>query len=60
MPKIVDKKELKKELLDYYGTAMFNGSPAAVMELGKVERADDEELLEIAIKNGINLDRYKR
>lgn len=60
MPKIVNKKELKKELLDYYGTAMFNGFPAAVMELGKVERADDEELLEIAIKNGINLDRYKR
>lgn len=60
MNNAIDKEKLKKGLMDYYGTAMFNSSPLAVMELGKIERANDEELLKIALKNGINLDKYKR
>ncbi|MCR5720133.1 MAG: hypothetical protein K6F84_06160 [Lachnospiraceae bacterium] len=43
---------------DYYGTAMFNGFPMAVMDLSKVERMSDRELVELAQKNGVDLRKY--
>ena len=46
--------ELKKKLEDYYGTAMFNGNPAAIINLGDVSSAQTtEELEEMARKVGI-------
>ena len=40
-------------LKDYYGTAMFNGFPMAIVDLGKVDRMSDEEVIKEAIKIGI-------
>ena len=54
-----DYKRLRSALMDYFGTAMVGGFPMAVIELGEVERASESELLQIARKNGFNLEKYK-
>lgn len=43
-----DNERLRREVEDYYGTAMFNGFPMAMMDLEKTRRASDEELVQIA------------
>lgn len=54
----IDVTRLRRDMKDYYGTAMFNGFPMAVMDLSKVERLSDRELLELAQKNGVDLRKY--
>lgn len=54
----LDSEGLRKELKDYFGTAMFIVSPLAMADYVAVERADDEELMEIARKNGIDVFKY--
>ena len=54
----IDVERLRKDLLDYYGTAMYNASPLAIIELSKIERASEDELIQIAINNNINLNEY--
>lgn len=46
--------DLRKKLKDYYGTAMFSGNPMAVIDLSRVDSANDEELEKLANKAGIN------
>lgn len=54
----IDIEALRKDLIDYFGTATpFN--PIAYMDVIKVENADPNELIEIAIKNNFDLDDYK-
>ncbi len=55
---IIDTEKLREDLKDYFGTAMFNASPLAMFDLSKVERASDAELLDIANKNGVDLNKY--
>ena len=53
----INTDKLRKDLIDYYGTATsFN--PLAYQELIRIERAANEELINIAIKNNINLNDY--
>lgn len=54
----IDIKKLRRDLIDYYGTAANSGFPAAMADLIKVENASDSELLEIARKNGFDIKRY--
>jgi hypothetical protein len=54
----IDVNRLRRDMKDYYGTAMFNGFPMAVMDLSKVERMSDRELVELAKKNGVDLRKY--
>ena len=54
----IDVNQLRKDMRDYYGTAMFTGFPMAVMYLSKVERLSDRELVELAQKNGVDLRKY--
>ena len=54
----IDISRLRRDLEDYYGTAMFSGFPMAVMDLPKVERMSAQELVELAQKNGIDLRKY--
>ena len=54
----IDVSRLRRDMKDYYGTAMFNGFPMAVMDLSKVERMSDRELVELAQKNGVDLRKY--
>ncbi len=54
----IDVNRLRRDMKDYYGTAMFNGFPMAVMDLSEVERMSDRELVELAQKNGVDLRKY--
>ena len=54
----IDVDRLRRDMKDYYGTAMFNGFPMAVVDLSRVERLSDSELVELAQKNGVNLKKY--
>ena len=54
----IDIKKLRRDMEDYYGTAMSGGFSMAVMELSKVEHMSDRELVELAKKNGVDLRRY--
>ena len=56
----VNIDKLRKDLINYFGSAMFMVSPIAMMELARVESATDEELIEIAEANGFDLDEYKK
>lgn len=54
----IDIERLKKDLIDYYGTALFSSSPLALMDLSKIERATEEELIQIALNNNFDLNKY--
>ena len=54
----IDVNSLRRDMEDNYGTAMFNGFPMAVVDLAKVERMSDRELVETAQKNGMDLSKY--
>ena len=46
-----DLEELRNQLIDYYGTAMANGNPLAMMDLIQVETASEETLIDYAERN---------
>ena len=54
----IDIDAIRRDLKDKYGTALFSGFPAAVIDLSKIEKATDEKILEIATKNGMDLSKY--
>lgn len=54
-----DYKKLRKDLIDYFGTAAFSGFPAAMMDVYDVEKASNEKLLEYAKQAGFNMSKYK-
>ena len=54
----IDVDRLRQDLEDDCLGIMFNISPAAVMELSEIEKATDEEIIEIARHNGYDLTRY--
>lgn len=54
----IDIQRLRNDIKDNYGTAMFNGFPAAVMDLAKVDRMSDQEIVDFAMKKNIRLEKY--
>ena len=54
----IDIRRLRRDLKDYYGTAMFNGYPMAVIDLSNIDHASDREVVELAQKNGIDIKKY--
>ena len=54
----IDIEKLRNDLIDYFGTAMASGFGMAVMDLSRVERASDEELINIALDCGFDLNDY--
>ena len=54
----IDIEKLRKDLIDYFGSAM-KIYPMAIVELGKIKKASLEEIIKIAKKNHFNLDDYK-
>lgn len=54
----VDVDALRAYLLDYCGTAMMGGFPAALVDVADIERADGVELCRIAERLGIDLRRF--
>ena len=54
----IDIETLRADLMDYYGSAMPY-YPQAVIDLGRIENARPEELINIARYNGFNLEDYE-
>ncbi len=54
----IDIDELREDLINYFGTAS-SYNPLAIMDLIKVEKASDEEVVKIAIKNGFDITKYE-
>ena len=54
----IDYERLRKDLIDYFGTAMTIAFPIAMLELLKIEHATNEELIKIAIEKGFDLNNY--
>lgn len=54
----MDYERLREDLKNYFGAAM-QYYPVAVIDLVEVERASNEKLEQIAIRNGFNLSDYQ-
>lgn len=54
----IDIDALREYLLDYCGSAMCSGFPAAVVDLGRISSASGEELCEIAEELGVDLRKF--
>ena len=48
---MIDYEKLRNDLIDYFGTA-FTLNPLAMVDLFRVQNASDEELVDIAKRNG--------
>jgi hypothetical protein len=46
-------EELRKRLLGEAYAMAFSGMSAAILDVGEIERADADELLEIARRSGV-------
>lgn len=55
----IDIEKLRQDLINYFGTAMYNASPLAILELTKIKRASSQELINIALKNNFDLTEYQ-
>ena len=49
---------IRADLEDYYGTAMVNASPFAMVDLINLDNKSDYEIICMAINMGMNLDNY--
>lgn len=58
MEQKIDIDCLREDLLDYYGTAMFNDFAMAAMNVQFIEMASDQDLVAIAQKEGVDLTKY--
>lgn len=57
--KEIDINKLKQDLKDYYEAAYFTlGYGAALMDSFDLDNLSDEEIINKAIDNGINLENY--
>lgn len=55
----LDFEQLRQDLIEYFGTSMFNASPLAIVELTKVQNATSEELIKIAKNNNFDISKYQ-
>lgn len=53
-----DVNAIRSDLEDYYGTAMVNSSPFAMVDLINLDNKSDYEIIVMALNSGINLDNY--
>ena len=54
----IDVEALREYLIDYYSTAAFMASPLALAEVCSIEKMSAEELVNKALKEGIDLTRF--
>lgn len=55
----IDIDRLRMHIEDYYGTAMFCGFPAAIIDLVEFDNMDSTELCEKAKEMGIDLTEFE-
>lgn len=56
----IDIEKLRKALIDYFASAMFMASMAALSDLTEVENANDEKIVQIALDNKFDLAKYQK
>lgn len=54
----IDIVRLRKDLIEHFTATIFCVSKAALVDLSKVENANVEEVVRIAIENHFNLNNY--
>lgn len=54
----IDYDGLRRDLMNYFGTAM-SYNPVAMMDLARVERCSNGELVSIAVQNGFDIHDYE-
>lgn len=55
----IDIDRLRRDLMDYYGTAMSGGFPMAVIDLSRVQNASPEDLVSMALNANVDLLQYE-
>ena len=55
---IIDVDDLRNDLISYFGIASFY-NPNAMMDLIEIEKASDEQIVQIALQNGFDLSKYE-
>jgi len=55
----INIEKLRKDLIDYYGTAVFSGFHMAMVDVSDVENASQGRLIELAGKAGFSLKNYE-
>ncbi len=55
----IDFYKLKADLIDYLGTAYYAGYGMAIVDMGIIENATEQQLISIAVQYGFDLDNYK-
>lgn len=55
----IDIDALRDYLMDYCGSAIFSGFPAAIIGVTEIESADGYELCQIAEQLGVNLRQFE-
>lgn len=55
----IDVDALRQHMEDEFGTAMFNGFPAALIDLADVSSMDGRELCEYAESQGVDLREFE-
>lgn len=56
----INTEALRDYMEDEYGTAAYNGFPAAAMDAWEIENMDPQELCERAEEIGVDLMRFAR
>ena len=56
----IDFAKLRSDLIAYLGTAFYAGYGVAIVEISEVERASNEQLIELAQRYGFNLENYQK
>ncbi len=54
----IDIEKLRKDLIDYFTSAMFMVSQIALIDLTEVEDANSEKVVRIALENKFDLTQY--
>ena len=54
----IDIEALRNDLINHFMGLAYVVSPIAFMNVAEVEKATPEELVEIAINNGFNIENY--
>ena len=55
----MDLERLRKDIIDYYGSAIFSGFPMAMMDLADIERMTEVKLVKTAKELGFDMSKYE-
>ena len=54
----IDVERLRRDLIDYYGTAIYTINPVAIMDVYRMQNYTDKQIIEHALKLNIDLEKY--